>query len=33
VPAAYAEDMYRPEIRGIGKAEGEITVVDKRAGP
>lgn len=33
VPAPYAEDMYRPEIRGIGKAEGEITVVDKRAGP
>jgi hypothetical protein len=30
VPATFAEDMYRPEIRGIGKAEGEITVVDKK---
>ena len=30
VPATFAEDMYRPEVRGIGKAEGEITVVDKR---
>ncbi|MBV8034531.1 alpha-2-macroglobulin [Roseateles sp.] len=30
VPATFAEDMYRPEIRGIGKVEGEITVVDKR---
>jgi len=29
VPATFAEDMYRPEVRGIGKAEGEITVVDK----
>lgn len=31
VPAPFAEDMYRPEIRGIGKAEADITVVDKRA--
>jgi uncharacterized protein YfaS (alpha-2-macroglobulin family) len=30
VPATFAEDMYRPEVRGIGKAEGEITVVDKK---
>jgi alpha-2-macroglobulin len=30
VPATFAEDMYRPEIRGIGKVEGEITVVDKK---
>jgi len=31
VPAPFAEDMYRPELRGIGKAEADITVVDKRA--
>ncbi|HEY1132835.1 MAG TPA: alpha-2-macroglobulin [Roseateles sp.] len=30
VPATFAEDMYRPEIRGIGKGEAEITVVDKK---
>ncbi|MFG6414407.1 alpha-2-macroglobulin [Roseateles sp. DC23W] len=30
VPATFAEDMYRAEIRGVGKAEGEIAVVDKR---
>ncbi len=30
VPATFAEDMYRPELRGVGKAEGEITVVDKK---
>jgi uncharacterized protein YfaS (alpha-2-macroglobulin family) len=30
VPATFAEDMYRPEVRGIGKAEGEVTVVDKK---
>jgi uncharacterized protein YfaS (alpha-2-macroglobulin family) len=30
VPATFAEDMYRPEIRGVGKAEGEMTVVDKK---
>ncbi len=29
VPATFAEDMYRPEIRGVGKVEGEITVTDK----
>ena len=33
VPAPFAEDMYRPELRGIGKAEADITVVDKRATP
>ncbi|MDP1900449.1 MAG: alpha-2-macroglobulin [Rubrivivax sp.] len=33
VPAPFAEDMYRPELRGIGKAEPDITVVDKRAVP
>ena len=30
VPATFAEDMYRPEVRGIGKVEGEIVVVDKK---
>ncbi|WP_373715699.1 MULTISPECIES: hypothetical protein [Bacteria] len=30
VPATFAEDMYRPEIRGVGKPEGEIVVVDKK---
>lgn len=30
VPATFAEDMYRPEIRGVGRAEGEITVVDRK---
>ena len=25
VPATFAEDMYRPEVRGIGKAEADIT--------
>jgi alpha-2-macroglobulin len=30
VPATFAEDMYRPEIRGVGRAEGDITVVDKK---
>ena len=30
VPATFAEDMYRPEVRGVGKVEGEITVVDKK---
>ncbi|MDD5031149.1 MAG: hypothetical protein PHH58_16900, partial [Rhodoferax sp.] len=33
VPAPFAEDMYRPEIRGIGKAEADITVVDKHSTP
>jgi hypothetical protein len=30
VPAPFAEDMYRPDVRGVGKAEGNITVVDPR---
>jgi len=30
VPATFAEDMYRPEIRGVGRAESEITVVAPR---
>lgn len=30
VPATFAEDMYRPEVRGIGRGEGEITIVDKK---
>ncbi|MFT7722310.1 MAG: alpha-2-macroglobulin [Roseateles sp.] len=29
VPATFAEDMYRPEIRGVGKAGGEVVVVDR----
>ncbi|WP_085316958.1 alpha-2-macroglobulin family protein [Derxia lacustris] len=28
VPPSFAEDMYRPALRGIGKAEADITVVD-----
>jgi uncharacterized protein YfaS (alpha-2-macroglobulin family) len=31
VPAPFAEDMYRPDIRGVGKAEAPITVVNPRA--
>ena len=31
VPAAFAEDMYRPDIRGIGRPEEGVTVVDPRA--
>ena len=30
VPAPFAEDMYRPDVRGVGKAEAPITVVDPR---
>jgi len=30
VPAPFAEDMYRPDVRGVGKAEADITVVDPR---
>ena len=30
VPAAFAEDMYRPEVRGVGKAESDITVVNPK---
>jgi uncharacterized protein YfaS (alpha-2-macroglobulin family) len=30
VPATYAEDMYRPEIRAVGVAADAVTVVDPR---
>lgn len=30
VPAPFAEDMYRAEIRGVGKHGGEMLVVDKK---
>ncbi|MFG6449366.1 alpha-2-macroglobulin [Roseateles sp. BYS180W] len=30
VPAPFAEDMYRPELRGVGKAEADITVHSKK---
>ena len=30
VPPSFAEDMYRPEVRGFGKAEGDITVVNPK---
>lgn len=33
VPAPFTEDMYRPDIRGVGKAEADITVIDKHAKP
>jgi uncharacterized protein YfaS (alpha-2-macroglobulin family) len=29
VPAPYAEDMYRPEIRGVGKPEADLVVSGK----
>ncbi len=32
VPSSYAEDMYRPEIRGVGAPEADVVVVDPRAG-
>jgi uncharacterized protein YfaS (alpha-2-macroglobulin family) len=28
VPAPLAEDMYRPDLRGVGKPEADITVLD-----
>jgi uncharacterized protein YfaS (alpha-2-macroglobulin family) len=31
VPAPFAEDMYRPDIRGVGKSEADILVTDPRA--
>jgi uncharacterized protein YfaS (alpha-2-macroglobulin family) len=31
VPAAYAEDMYRPAVRGVGKPEADISVTDPKA--
>ena len=30
VPAPFAEDMYRPDIRGVGKPEADLTVTDPR---
>jgi uncharacterized protein YfaS (alpha-2-macroglobulin family) len=30
VPAPFAEDMYRPDVRGVGKAEADISVADPR---
>jgi uncharacterized protein YfaS (alpha-2-macroglobulin family) len=30
VPASFAEDMYRPDVRGVGKAEPDITVTDPK---
>jgi alpha-2-macroglobulin len=30
VPAAFAEDMYRPELRGVGKGEADVTVVSPK---
>jgi uncharacterized protein YfaS (alpha-2-macroglobulin family) len=33
VPATFAEDMYRPELRGIGPAESPITITDPRGSP
>ena len=30
VPAAFAEDMYRPDVRGVGKAEADIVILDPR---
>jgi uncharacterized protein YfaS (alpha-2-macroglobulin family) len=32
VPATFAEDMYRPELRAVGAAEAPIVIVDPRAG-
>ncbi len=30
VPAPFVEDMYRPQVRGIGKGEADITVVSPK---
>lgn len=32
VPAPFVEDMYRPELRGIGAAQADLTVRDPRGG-
>jgi uncharacterized protein YfaS (alpha-2-macroglobulin family) len=32
VPATFAEDMYRPELRAYGVAPAPVTVVDPRSG-
>ena len=31
VPAPFVEDMYRPDVRGIGRTEPDIVVVDARS--
>lgn len=31
VPAPFAEDMYRPDIRGVGRPEADVVVTDPRA--
>ena len=31
VPSPFVEDMYRPELRGVGKPEADIVVMDPRA--
>jgi uncharacterized protein YfaS (alpha-2-macroglobulin family) len=31
VPAPFAEDMYRPEIRGVGATGNVISIVDPTA--
>lgn len=31
VPAPFAEDMYRPEVRGTGSSEADVVIVDPRA--
>ncbi|OGA03168.1 MAG: alpha-2-macroglobulin [Betaproteobacteria bacterium RIFCSPLOWO2_02_64_14] len=33
VPAPFAEDMYRPEIRGVGTTGGAISIIDPVAPP
>ena len=30
VPAPFAEDMYRPELRGVGRGGGSVTIEDGR---
>ncbi|HNH46350.1 MAG TPA: hypothetical protein PKY30_04905, partial [Myxococcota bacterium] len=30
VPAPFAEDMYRPELRGVGRSGGTVTIEDLR---
>ena len=30
-PSSYAEDMYRPDVRAVGKAEPDTVVVDAKA--
>lgn len=33
VPAPYAEDMYRPELYGLGAAGAPVTIVDPQSAP